>query len=57
MNALALTERVKVVKLVVVVKASIHPRKLLCIWWDKKGVVCYELLPRNVTNIVEVYCH
>lgn len=52
MNALALTERVKVVKLVVVVKASIHPRKLLCIWWDKKGVVCYELLPRNVTNIV-----
>lgn len=26
------------------------------LWWDKYGVDCYELLPRNVPIIAEVYC-
>ena len=39
------------------VKADLHPRKvLLCIWWDQKGVLHYELLPRNQTITAEVYC-
>ena len=39
------------------VKAEVHPRKvLLCVWWDQKGVLHYELLPRNQTITAEVYC-
>ena len=29
-------------------KVGLHPRKvMLCIWWDWKGVLYYELLPKN----------
>ena len=38
-------------------KPEVHPRKvLLCVWWDQKGVLHYELLPRNQTITAEVYC-
>lgn len=39
-------------------KADIHQKKmLLSIWWDWKGVVYFELLPRNQTINSDVYCH
>jgi len=38
-------------------KADIHQKKiLLSIWWDWKGVVYFELLPRNQMINTEVYC-
>ena len=38
-------------------KASLHPKKVtLCIWWDWKGVLCYELLPENQTINSNNYC-
>ena len=38
-------------------KANIHQKKiLLSIWWDWKGPVYFELLPRNQTINSEVYC-
>ena len=27
--------------------ASLHPKKVRCIWWDWKGVLYYEFLPEN----------
>lgn len=37
-------------------KADLHPRKvLLSVWWDFKGIVHYELLPRNQTINSEKY--
>ena len=31
-------------------KAGLHPKKvMLCVWWDWKGVLYYELLPENQT--------
>ncbi|XP_066867270.1 constitutive coactivator of peroxisome proliferator-activated receptor gamma isoform X4 [Kogia breviceps] len=31
-------------------KAGLHPKKvMLCIWWDWKGALYYELLPENQT--------
>ena len=28
-------------------KASLHPKKVMCIWWDWKGALYYELLLEN----------
>ena len=37
-------------------KAGLHPKTvMLCIWWDWKGVLHYELLPENQT-INSKYC-
>ena len=36
---------------------SFHPKKvMLCIWWDWKGVLYYELLPENQTINSSKYC-
>ena len=38
-------------------KASLYPKKvMLCIWWDWKGVLYYELLPENQMNNSNKYC-
>ena len=38
-------------------KAEIHQKKvILSMWWDWKGPVFYELLPKNKTNNSDVYC-
>ena len=40
-----------------IAKPGLHPKKvLLCIWWDIKGVVHYELLPQNQTVTGDLYC-
>ena len=28
-------------------KAGLHPKEMLCIWWDWKGVLYCELFPEN----------
>ena len=38
-------------------KADIHQKKvMLSVWWDFKGIVYFELLPRNETINSNVYC-
>ena len=38
-------------------KAGLNPNKvMLCIWWDWKGVLYYELLPENQTINSNKYC-
>ena len=37
-------------------KASLHPKKVMCIWWDWKGVLYYKLLPENQTINSNKYC-
>ena len=38
-------------------KAELHQKKImLSVWWDWKGVVFFELLPRNQTINSDVYC-
>ncbi|CAK9833044.1 Histone-lysine N-methyltransferase SETMAR [Anthophora retusa] len=38
-------------------KAGLHPNKvMLCVWWDWKGILYYELLPNNETINSEKYC-
>ena len=38
-------------------KADIHEKKvMLSVWWDFKGIVYFELLPRNQTINSNVYC-
>ena len=38
-------------------KARLHPKKvMLCIWWDWKGVLYYELLPENQTIKSNKHC-
>ena len=37
-------------------KAELHKKKImLLIWWDFKGVMYFELLPRNQTINLDVY--
>ncbi|GFU67760.1 mariner Mos1 transposase [Trichonephila clavipes] len=39
-------------------KPSIHQRKvLLCLWWDRKGPVYYELLKQGKTINADLYCN
>lgn len=39
-------------------KPSIHQRKvLLCLWWDRKGPVYYELLKQGKTINPDLYCN
>ncbi|GFX26542.1 histone-lysine N-methyltransferase SETMAR [Trichonephila clavipes] len=39
-------------------KPSIHQRKvLLCLWWDRKGPVYYELLKQGETINANLYCN
>lgn len=38
-------------------KQGRHPRKvMLSVWWDIRGIIYFELLPRNATVTAEVYC-
>ena len=38
-------------------KAGLHPKKImLCVWWDWKEILYYELLPNNETINSEKYC-
>ena len=37
-------------------KAGLHPKKVMCIWWDWKGILYYELLPQNQTINSNKYC-
>jgi len=40
-----------------VAKRELHPQKiLLCIWWDYRGVLYYELLPQGETIDSNKYC-
>ncbi|XP_071033855.1 histone-lysine N-methyltransferase SETMAR-like [Parasteatoda tepidariorum] len=44
--------------LATVPKPSIHQRKvLLCLWWDRKGSVYYELLKQGKTINADLYCN
>lgn len=39
------------------VKASLHPKKvMLCVWWDFKGIILYELLSEKETINSDKYC-
>ena len=38
-------------------KKDIHVKKvMLCVWWDFKGIIYYEILPQNQTINSDVYC-
>lgn len=38
-------------------KAELHQKKvMLSVWWDYKGIVYFELLPKNQTINSDVYC-
>ncbi|GFX28359.1 mariner Mos1 transposase [Trichonephila clavipes] len=39
-------------------KLSIHQRKvLLCLWWDRKGLVYYKLLKQEKNINTDLYCN
>lgn len=38
-------------------KPGLHPKKvLLCIWWDRHGIIYYELLNQGETINADAYC-
>lgn len=38
-------------------KPDLHPMKIMvCVWWDMKGIVHWELLPRGTTIDADYYC-
>jgi [histone H3]-lysine36 N-dimethyltransferase SETMAR len=38
-------------------KSGLHPVKvMLCVWWDKDGIIHFELLDSNLTVTSDVYC-
>ena len=38
-------------------KTYVHPQKImLCIWWNSKGVLYYELLHQGITMTADIYC-
>ena len=37
-------------------KAGLHPKKVMHIWWDCKGVLYYEFLPENQMIDTKKYC-
>lgn len=38
-------------------KVPRHTRKaMLCVWWDSKGIIYWELLPPNITITATLYC-
>ncbi|GFU19223.1 putative DD34D transposase [Trichonephila clavipes] len=39
-----------------VAKPGLMAKKVLCIWWDWKGIIYYELLPYNQTLNSDLYC-
>ena len=54
---LATFEKLITRKLTIENAAELHQKKiLLSIWWNWKGVVFFELLPRNQTINSDIYC-
>ena len=37
-------------------KAGLHPKKVMCVWWDWKGVLYYELLLESQMINSNKYC-
>ena len=37
-------------------KTGLHPKKVMCIWWDWQGVLYDELLPENQKINSNKYC-
>lgn len=38
-------------------KQGLHPRKvMLCVWWDSRGMILYELLPPGTSITADLYC-
>lgn len=38
-------------------RTDLHPLKvMICVWWDVRGIIHYELLPRNTTITADLYC-
>ncbi|GFU66080.1 histone-lysine N-methyltransferase SETMAR [Trichonephila clavipes] len=40
-----------------VAKPVLTARKVLCIWWDWKGIIHYELLQWGQTLNLDIFCH
>ena len=36
-------------------KAELHGRKIMCVWWDRRGIIHFELLNRNETVTADLY--